>query len=160
MGDRRIRAANIFLVVLFVLSAGTGAGVWAVAWRYSREIQASASQIAQLEQTIGSLSVKEQKIQLLANRLKSAQSIMTSRADFEKKLDQIAAALPQGVSILSAELEKSGKSATLRLESATYGGFRDVIVALQNGSFPKVDVKGFSRSHAGTYSIELVLFLS
>lgn len=151
---------NIFLAVLFVIVAGIGAGVWGVAWRYSREIQATTGQIAQLEQTIGSLSAKEQKIQLLANRLKSAQSIMTSRADFEKKLDQIAAALPQDVSILSAELEKSGKNATLRLESATYGGFRDVFLALQGGSFPKVDVKGFSRSHAGVYSIELVLLLS
>ena len=157
---RRTHAAEATLLIGFISCALATAGIWFWALNLSSQIQTSQQQIAALQERISARSSREQKIQLLANRLKSAGSIITSRPNFDKELDQIAGALPHDVHLASAELEKSGKTATLKLQSSSYSGFRDLMAALQTGGFPRVDVKQFSRDHAGVYSVELVLALS
>lgn len=157
--EKRTRTVSSGLLLLFLLLALSAFGIWSTAFVISRNIENTKRQINSLEQSLASLSQKEQHVQLLANRLEGATSIVASRPEFEKEFDQLVAAIPIDVSIISAEFPDSGKTVALKLVSKTYAGFKDVLSVLADGSFPRVEIDQLSRDHSGLYTIDLTMTL-
>lgn len=157
--ERRSRFLYIGLLFLLLILAFGAIGIWSTAFVLAREIQTAEEQASSLQKTIASLSDREQKVQLLVNRLKTAHSVISARPDFEKELRQIISIFPQDVSILSADFDKNGKTVDFKVGSNTYSGLNNSISALQNGKFPQTVIKQLTRDHRGIYSVEVLLTL-
>lgn len=157
--EKRTRTVSSGLLLFFLLLALSAFGIWSAAFVISQNIEKTKQHIHSLEQSLASLSQKEQQVQLLANRLEGATSIVASRPEFEKELDQLVGAIPIDVSIISAEFPDSGKTVALKLVSKTYAGFKDVLSVLRDGSFPRVEIDQLSRDHIGLYTIDLTMTL-
>lgn len=155
----QVRLVRSILFIFFLASALISAGIWSAVMVLASDVSSSNQKIVSLKSTITSLSAREQKIQLLSNRLKTSSTILSTRPAFEKELDQVVGTLPVGVVLVSAELEKSGKIVTLKLLSPTYRGFQDALSTFKNGNFARVDLTDISRKQTGEYSIEFIITL-
>lgn len=155
-----LQVINLFMFVIVIGLGIVTALVWSVTFVLTRQVAIEEQKIASLQQRLSNLSPKEQKLQLLSNRLTTAAKILSDRSPLQDRIDNLSAKLPTGVTIVSVSVDDRNKSITLTVKSDTYSGFGNLLPILGSTGFEFAKADKISRGDDGIYTISLEVTLS
>ena len=158
--QRIFQLINLVLFIIVISLGLVAAFVWSITLVVGRQITAEEQKIASLQQRLSTLSAKEQKLQLLSNRLMSGVKILASRSPLDERLSNLKSKLPQGVLILAVAVNEGAGSIDLTVESNTYAGFGNLLPVLAGSGFSFVKIDGITRAEDGVYTVILEVKLT